>query len=181
VKRLIELGVDVDATDLNGQTPLMQAIISAPVDTSANFEVEELLLQAGADCTKTDSRGRTVTHFAFLKSTDALPEAFALLEEADGKTAFTTAGWKYLGSGNAIDPVETISSLTASRFKAPVDVADKDGLTPLHLACWRGCEVQQLSLFAIAKLVIEGINPLIANSVLFVLWRHAERPCAQRS
>eukprot|EP01050_Picozoa_sp_SAG11_P043990 SAG11_NODE_21143_length_431_cov_0.924699_1_plen_125_part_01 len=64
---LLERGVDVNAMDVNQQTPLMKAVIAAPVDTSANFEVEELLLQAGADCNKKDGRGRTAFHFAFLK------------------------------------------------------------------------------------------------------------------
>ena len=146
----LQRGANVNTKDLCGQTPLMKAVLSAPTDASANFDAEDVLLQAGADINVQDTSGRCVLHYAFIKTPPLVDKKTLKVTEpvwVTDKGSFTAAAWEQLGSGKPIDPVETVSSLCAKRRDVTdVNLADANGLTPLHCACLRGSSVSAVKL-----------------------------------
>ena len=84
------------------------AINMSSSSADATFETEQLLIEKGVNINVRDCRGRVPLHYAFVKM-------------------------KAFNDSNAIDPIETVSSLCA-RKDLEIEVADKWGKTPLHYA-----------------------------------------------
>ncbi len=92
-RQLIDIGLDVDAEDRDGRTPLHLAVLGE------HKEVAQLLLDSGADVNAADEEGRTSLHAAIegkLPSSgegQAVVEAVRMLLEADADVdAKTKAG-----------------------------------------------------------------------------------------
>lgn len=103
VKSIIARKLDVNITDGGGKgiTPLMLACCRS------NFEMVELLIEAGADKLCADAKGRTCWHFLSGGRPDLVPD--------------------YHCSNASRDQLVKIADLLADNF----DVADADGNTPL--------------------------------------------------
>ena len=110
---------NINIKDQNNRTALHWAINNSAVSADASNEIEETLIQAGADINQIDKRGRVPLHYAFVKM----------------KNPFDTT---------EIDPIETVASLLA-KDKCKVDVADVFGNTPLCYAAQRGSCVSALT------------------------------------
>lgn len=84
VERFIQLGVDLEAIDEYGFSPLTEASIANKIDVVA------LLLEYGADINQTDTTGRTPLHWAV--DNHNLPLCELLLANKADANACTTAG-----------------------------------------------------------------------------------------
>jgi ankyrin repeat protein len=112
VQAAISNGADVNARDLEGETPLMFA------SGSRNAEIVETLLRGGADINARDSyRGQTALMFAViyneipqLITTLLTAGADAKVKDSKGKTAFDWAqdNWRLRGT-DAIKQLEEAS------------------------------------------------------------------------
>lgn len=105
VKRLLEFGVDPNAEDQSGETPLM---VAACMNDLVSLE---LLLHFGADINRADGKGWTALHTAVDFSIDS-----------------TIQG----GGSPGDEPLEAILWLVANG--ANVEARKADGLTPLDIA-----------------------------------------------
>ncbi len=141
---LIKAGVDIDEDNILGQTALWTGNIAALVEAGADVNVRDMhdttplfahyiyyygtdwgsvkmfnsgevgsLLNAGADINATDSKGRSVL--------------FHVIEECDG------LGTEDCEENDYCDPEPAVKFL-ADRG-ADVNIKDKEGITPLMLAC----------------------------------------------
>lgn len=61
---LATLGFDVDAEDINGQTPLFLAVLAEKLPSDKRNKIIEMLLQRGADACRKDHHGRTPLDYA---------------------------------------------------------------------------------------------------------------------
>jgi ankyrin repeat protein len=125
---LIKNGVDLEAKDKSGNTPLMHAL------TMKNEKVAQLLIESGIDCTKQNKRGWTALHFAAYFQVNSvvnhLIEKGAAInaQNKSGKTAFMMACF----AGNA----ELITFLREK--KVDENKLDEKGLHAFHYACLAG-------------------------------------------
>jgi ankyrin repeat protein len=237
-EKLLALGVQpvVDQPDKHEQTPLHLAVIGAQTGTNANFEMEEALIEAGADVDSKDKAGRTILHYSFLKPPSTLfcdaflPELLVWwrairvlkpvpvwtssdcdervlppssgqpivqqpalvyvhqekaheqgkricigskrwlylgvedfeLEPAEDIRAWSPAAWVALGNGVRLDPVETVTCICSST-QADINVADHEGMMPLHVAALCGASISSLKLMgkgASLTAEFEGNTPL---------------------
>ncbi len=74
-RKMLDAGADVNATDLDGATPLMFAAQRDSV------EVVRMLLDAGAEVDAADSKGETALHSAVRNTTPAAAAIMRLLRE----------------------------------------------------------------------------------------------------
>jgi len=119
---LVNAGANPKQTVSKNRTPLHIAVdASSSSDTS--FNIEEVLLKAGADINACDALGRSPLHYAFVKM-----------------------GNKFLDSSK-IDPIEEVAALS-SVDGIQMDIVDKFGRTPLHYASQRGATICALTLLA---------------------------------
>ncbi|EQB57533.1 hypothetical protein CGLO_02322 [Colletotrichum gloeosporioides Cg-14] len=109
-------GMDCNAPDSEGRTPLMHAVVAG------HAPVVRALLTAGARCDVVDNRQRSVLHLAVLHRREQVLRM--LLAE--------------IGQG-AVDGVHPIG-LGEARLACLLDAYDADGNTPLHLAVTEGFE-----------------------------------------
>eukprot|EP00927_Polykrikos_kofoidii_P071029 TRINITY_DN6736_c0_g2_i1.p1 TRINITY_DN6736_c0_g2~~TRINITY_DN6736_c0_g2_i1.p1 ORF type:complete len:3109 (+),score=610.88 TRINITY_DN6736_c0_g2_i1:49-9375(+) len=149
---LLEFRADPNLANLAGRTPLHNAVMYAPDDSNANFDVEEQLLAAGADIAKTDLTQRSALHYAFMKG-DVAHAFDSKSEDRWFKTATRDDGLAHHSWGPAatswtrcrIDPIETVASLCAVKG-VNVNGKDREGMTALHLAALRGSSISALKL-----------------------------------
>ena len=124
VSALIAKGADVNATDANRSTPLMQAAAAAPP------EVARLLLEKGANIAAKDKSGFTpllvAAYSGHVATVQLLLDKGASPQEADndGRTALMGAAYSGKEAG-----VKLLLDKGAS-----LSVADKDGFTALMVA-----------------------------------------------
>ena len=88
IKRLVDLGADINQIDPKGRNLLHFAINMSSATADATFEIEQQLIDLGVDINKRDYVGRVPLHYAFVKI-------------------------KLWSDSHQIDPIETISSLCA--------------------------------------------------------------------
>ena len=118
IKRLVDLGADINQKDHNDRNLLHFAINMSSATADATFETEQHLIDLGVDINARDYVGRVPLHYAFVK----------------------IGNWQ---DSSQIDPIETISSLCAQRH-LDIDVPDKWLKTPLHYAAQRSSTISTL-------------------------------------
>ena len=188
VKRLLKPGVDIDARDEFGKTPLMEA-----AKYNKNPKITEFLIKSGADVNACDSLDRTALHYAVgvdwspqggnrgdPEVTKTLLKAGANTEARDG------FGNTPLLCAVSLDaPLKVISVLLEAG--ADVDDGRENGETPLMCAAKEHLSIQAMALLLKAGADIEawtdrGQTPLIwlaehADTVFYplssnqLLWR----------
>ncbi|KAF4840104.1 Histone-lysine N-methyltransferase EHMT1 [Colletotrichum siamense] len=109
-------GMDCNAPDSEGRTPLMHAVVAG------HAPVVRALLTAGARCDAVDNKQRSVLHLAVLHRRE--PVLRLLLAEIEQ---------------GVVDGVHPIGPGEA-RLACLLDAYDADGNTPLHLAVTEGFE-----------------------------------------
>ncbi|XP_020898667.1 uncharacterized protein LOC110237426 [Exaiptasia diaphana] len=139
---LINSGVNVNSKNREGYTPLAQLCDIDPEEKA--LSLAKLFITKGGRVDRKDNQGRNVLMCAILKGKEKLASLF--LEEIldfnlnakddDGNTALSHA--------SAIGNVQVVQNIVRAlrRYGLSVDVANKEGLTPLmiaakhrHLAC----------------------------------------------
>jgi len=133
VKEILATGFDANSlVDDSGITFLMQA---------ANAEITKMLLSAGADAKKADTRGWTALHHAATREADAamvtmLIRAGASVNQlnSDGETPLRLTGILFTEKIAPAWGESLISLLVAAG--ADINAADKEGHTLLHQAAF---------------------------------------------
>lgn len=125
VRRAIEQGTDVNATNRQGKTPLMVSAFNG------HLEIVRLLLKNGAQVDMTDPQGRTALMFA---STGSFPETVELLLDrgANPNTTDQGEGWTPLMFAAAEGNREVVQVLLS--HGADPSLSDRDGDTALTFA-----------------------------------------------
>ncbi len=133
VKMLLDAGADINQrgggkSKLNGHTPLM---LSAGLNI---FEGVQLLLEKGADVTLTNEDGWTALHHAAHNPMEDAPEVAMMLIKAgaDVNALSVETGVTPLHLSVLRENYNIAKSLIEA--KAELDVADKNGMTPLMSA-----------------------------------------------
>jgi ankyrin repeat protein len=124
VKTLLDKGIDVNAKDKNGMTPLIRAL------KNENKEMVELLIANGADVKVRDISGHTPLHLAALMGYKAVLELL-MAKDADVNSK-NNAGGTPLHSAAWLGRKDAAELLIAKG--ADLGAKDKDGATPLHYA-----------------------------------------------
>ncbi|CAD5123349.1 DgyrCDS11707 [Dimorphilus gyrociliatus] len=120
-KALLNFGASVAKPNKLGQTPLHIACLANSGLVDISTEIEEILIDSGADIFAKDSKDRLPLHYAFININDS--------EQSE-----------------TVDPIELLSLLTSSMGNKKIDVCDKNGQTPLHRAAIRGATVSCMHL-----------------------------------
>lgn len=137
VEKLLELGASPNFKDLYNRNSLHQALTYSESGSDASFEIENLLIEKGAEINCTDNFGRTPLHYPFIKNQG------------------------YRISSPSIDPVESINSLLMSK-NLELNQKDIFGFTPLMYAAQRGSLV--CSLYLLEKGADINIKNLEGNN-----------------
>lgn len=135
VKRLIDLKVDFEATDLNGQTALyLTTAFNQP-------QIVKLLLEAGANPNAQDPEsGYSALHRAVMPDMNNNardPEIARMLLEADADTEIKNEyGGTPLYDAAYARNIEFVKMLL--KYKADPNAIDKDGYSILHRTAYQG-------------------------------------------
>jgi ankyrin repeat protein len=113
VKSLLNKGKKIDERDKNNLTPLHYAA------AAAQLEVVKYLISKGANINAQDSRGKTPLHYAC---------------DADVTILFGGRDFQDVGFGMFFmdDKFTTVVEFLLSKKQTNYDLADKNGVTPLH-------------------------------------------------
>eukprot|EP01105_Mastigella_eilhardi_P011727 TRINITY_DN2693_c0_g2_i10.p1 TRINITY_DN2693_c0_g2~~TRINITY_DN2693_c0_g2_i10.p1 ORF type:complete len:1603 (-),score=344.20 TRINITY_DN2693_c0_g2_i10:1449-6257(-) len=137
--RLIAVHANMNLHGNRGRTPLHLTVNSSSLNDTS-FDIEDALINAGADINATDEHGRVPLHYAFIK--------------IGHKNAFDTS---------KLDPIEEVANLLSVK-ELQVNVKDKWKRSPLFYASQRGatiCSFRLLSRGAdINSLDQNGNSPL---------------------
>ncbi|EGD75621.1 hypothetical protein PTSG_06688 [Salpingoeca rosetta] len=131
VQMLLDKGADPNAQNNDGVFPLFRAVTNSATRTYRNFEMEQLLIDRGADVHACTALGRNILHAAVV--TEDKPERL--------DKARTPA-----------DPIEIVSDI-CSLETLDLDVADTYGRTPLHYASLYG------AILSARYLIKRGADP----------------------
>lgn len=123
VKQLLILGVDVNAKDKDGRTPLFYAAFKS------NIALHKLLIAKGADVNAKDVDGHTPLHEAAFK--DNIEAAKLLIAKGADINAKDKDGRTPLHRSTRHDNTELAKMLIAKG--ADVNAKDKYGYTPLYM------------------------------------------------
>jgi len=111
---------DPNKKDKKGRTCLHLAINNSCPTIDSTSELENLLLDYGADVNAIDNRGRCPLHYAFVK----------------------IGAWD---DNSVIDPIEAVTTL-CSKININVNIQDRWGKTPLHYAAQRNSTICSIFL-----------------------------------
>lgn len=121
---LISAGVDINAKDNNGKTPLHHAA------SNGSEKTMELSIAAGADINAKDNNGRTPLHFTALNNLDkAMQRLIAARADINAKD---NRGWTPIHYSARYNSDKAMQCLIAA--KADINAKDEDDWTPLHYA-----------------------------------------------
>jgi len=147
VRELLEEGIDPNARDAHGETPLHKAA------SEGHVHVARLLLEHGANPNARDEVGWTPLHWAAYKG--HVDVVKLLLKHGADPNAQSNSGETPLHIAAYNGHVEVVKLLL--EYKADPNAKDKDGDAPLHAAARRG-HVE------IVKLLLEyGADPKVKD------------------
>ena len=176
--RLLDVqGVDVNARDWRGKTPLIYAIEKGDEEVALALVATE-----GFNLNVKDKYGVTPLHLACRFSQKELAFALVANEAVDvnatdknGKTPLDYAtheeviacllgrGAKHKTHANLLEACKEESTIEAMRLlgieSTPVNAQDEDGMTALHIAYIMGLKEVALALLARTDLDIRSVNP----------------------
>ena len=89
IKRLCQVGADINLCDDKGRNVLHEAINMSSAGADATFETEQLLIDLGVDINKRDSFGRVPLHYAFVKIEDRQETRELMNQQPQQNTGFT--------------------------------------------------------------------------------------------
>lgn len=133
---LLRAGAEVNATDRNGRTPLMDFLRAYEGDDVSGITA---LLEAGASVTAIDRRGRTVLHYLYEKHSDIDPETdyqsalHLLLSRGADIHAQCNEGFyadEVGNNGNLADLRESLRRLRARVHLSNMAAAERQPVTP---------------------------------------------------
>ncbi|XP_071081128.1 poly [ADP-ribose] polymerase tankyrase-like [Haliotis cracherodii] len=148
---LVSAGANVNAVDNHKRTVFHLAINSNNGSSDTSTDLEEYLLEKGADVFAKDIRERLPLHYAFVKI---------------GRHT----------NGSSVDPIELCSLLTSKMGTRGIDDADAFGQTPLHCASVRGATICCMHLMQ-RKAEI-GKKDHTGNTPLSLAVKHQHESCA---
>ena len=192
VKSFIKFKAFIDAQDIEGRYPLLQAVLNK------SLSLVEILLANRANPNLLDENKRNCIHWAInLSNSDADASneiENCLLSSGGDLNAIDLRGrtplhYAFVKIGNpfnnsAIDPIETVSNII-SRKGVLIDVRDQWGNTPLNYAAQRGSVISALYLMKnnsnINNVNLEGNTPLNEcllqghqNMCIFLIQKNAD-------
>nr|AAO15006.1 hypothetical protein [Takifugu rubripes] len=122
--------LDVDAQDINGQTPLMLAVLNG------HTECVYSLLSQGASVENQDRWGRTALHRGVVTGQEECVEA--LLQRGANVCVKDIQGRSPLHLASACGRVGALGALLQASSTSHAHLTDNQGYTPLHWACYNG-------------------------------------------
>ncbi|CAG11131.1 unnamed protein product [Tetraodon nigroviridis] len=122
--------LDVDAQDINGQTPLMLAVLNG------HTECVYSLLSQGASVENQDRWGRTALHRGVVTGQEDCVEA--LLQRGANVCVRDAQGRSPLHLASACGRVAVLGALLQAGSSSHTHLTDNQGYTPLHWACYNG-------------------------------------------
>ncbi|MDB5797013.1 MAG: hypothetical protein JWP36_915 [Paucimonas sp.] len=150
LRRLLEMGYRIDATDRKGQTALHHAA------RTRNFSAAKLLCECGANVGIADDLGTTPLMIAVGNADHQLVELLLVRgATVGGQDYMGRSALHYAAAAGSLVSIEALCNMGAE-----INRADKWKMTPLHLAA----EANQL--LVVRTLVRKGANPWIADSPL---------------
>ena len=154
VKELLEKGVNPDATNDKGETPLHIAV------KKHFIKITKLLIQSGANINAKDKNNTTPLHIAILK--DFLGFAKLLLKSGANPNAKNYEGETPLHITVKLEAIEMVALLL--KYGAYPNIKNDNGQYPLHIAAENGSiEIAELLLKYGSDLYVknkEGKTPL---------------------
>ncbi|XP_013787560.2 serine/threonine-protein phosphatase 6 regulatory ankyrin repeat subunit B-like, partial [Limulus polyphemus] len=151
VKKVIEAGANINAPNTFLRTPLHLSVNSHTGGTDVALDIQDYLLQRGAQTYIPDILGRIPLHYAFVK----------ISRENDFSHS---------------DPIELVGLLTRTVGTCPVDLADNNGQTPLHLAAAHGATISCMYLSQRMKTL--DLKDKNGNTPLGLAVLHKHEGCA---
>ena len=127
IEYLVSIGCDINAADDDKQTPLHKSVMLG------HTESVKLLIDKGANVNKVDNNGNTPLHVAIINGGDfctvkaLFEKANLAIQNNDDQNVLHVAVRHH-----KVDSINLI--LNHTQAPALITTADKDGLTPIHLA-----------------------------------------------
>lgn len=154
---VLDAGVSPDLTNSDGRTALHLALNARGSETDVFYDIEDVLITAGADLTIKDHRGRIPLHYAFVKI---------------GKPTETTF----------FDPIELVShivtSMKSSGATAKIHSTDVYGSSALHYSAFRGATICSSFLIQTLKRGEIDLCDNNGNTPFGLAVRNAHEGCA---
>ena len=128
IEYLVSSGCDINAADDDKQTPLHKSVMFG------HTESVKLLIDKGANVNKVDNNGNTPLHVAIINGGDfcavkvLIEKANLAIQNNDDQNVLHVAVRHH-----KVDSINLI--LNHKQAPALITTTDKDGLTPIHLAC----------------------------------------------
>ncbi|PIE98156.1 MAG: hypothetical protein CR988_04285 [Treponema sp.] len=156
---LIDYGIDVNASDEMGRSPLMEAMFTNKV------EIAKLLINKNASVIQQDVYGRSALHEAV--ETGSVESINIIVQAGGNPMARDTYG---------VTPLSIAFSKSLEILKATtgrdINLADSDGFSPLHIAVKEKASTEQLDLLLNKGYYVDKRNKNGSTALLLAVKEH---------